>query len=382
MKRPAALVVVRDPTARALAVQLLEERGFEVAATESADDREQLLSLARRVVADEGRSVSPGTDGAQVLGQSEAMQQVRAQIAAAARATDAVWIVGESGSGRRAVAERIHATSPRAEAPFTAIDCADAREVEAFLRGEDPLPPGASGSLYFASLGELRLDRQLDLLHKLESGLGAGAGVRVLFGLATDPARAVQDGRLLDDLRQRFAGITVPLPPLRERRGDVSLLAWSFLHEICEMNHLPPIRISSSAVSLLEGYAWPGNVEELRLAIEQAAIVSQDEIIRPNDLPEAVRESGPKDRPRIPAGVSARAFREAKREVINAFEKVYLDELLEQHRGNVTAAAQHAGMLRSALQRLLRKYRLKSADFRRAKRVSRPVAGKPADEPR
>jgi two-component system response regulator AtoC len=290
--------------------------------------------------------------------------------------------VGEPGSGRRAVAERIHATSARADAPFATIDCTDAREVDAFLSGDDRRGSLGSGASYFASLCELRLDRQLDLLHALESGPRAGADARVLFGVTTDPARAVQEGRLLDELRQRFAGITVPLPPLRERRGDVALLAWSFLHEICEMNHLPLIRISSSAISVLEGYAWPGNVEELRVAIEQAAIVSHDEIIRPSDLPEAVRESAPTDRPRIPAGVSARAFREAKREVINAFEKVYLGELLEQHRGNVTAAAQHAGMLRSALQRLLRKYRLKSADFRRAKRASRSAAGKPADEPR
>ena len=134
--------------------------------------------------------------------------------------------------------------------------------------------------------------------------------------------------------------------------------------------------------ALLEAYPWPGNVEELRGAIEQAVIVSSDEIIRPHDLPERVRENESKGRPLIPAGVSARPFREAKREVVNAFEKVYLGELLEQHRGNVTAAAQHAGMLRSALQRLLRKYRLKSADFRRAKRAPRPSAGKSVDESR
>jgi len=446
MKRPAALVVVRDPDVRALAVQVLEEQGFEVASADSAGaksdwpraadvlvalidldgpqppgpgwllhlggasrvvalteaelpggpmgprsldvlrkpiDRERLARLARQVIGDVRPPARSRADGPQVEGQSQAMQQVRAQIGAASRTADPVWIVGEPGTGRRAAAERIHAISSRREAVFDAVDCADAREVELLLSDEGRLRQVARGTLYLANLTELRLDRQ----HDLVQGIGphareAAGGIRVLFGLAIDPARAVQDGRLLEEVRQSFVGPSVHLPPLRERREDVALLAASFVNEICEMNHLPPIRISSSALSLLEEYAWPGNVEELRGAIEQAVIVSSDELIRPGDLPEPIREAAVPGRPRIPAGMSARPFREAKRDVVNAFEKVYLGELLEQHRGNVTTAAQHAGMLRSALQRLLRKYRLKSVDFRRAKRVTRASPGKSADDSR
>jgi DNA-binding NtrC family response regulator len=119
---------------------------------------------------------------------------------------------------------------------------------------------------------------------------------------------------------------------------------------------------------MLEAYAWPGNVRELRNAMEQAVILATDRTIRPRDLPQAIQ------RVRIAAAtegedLSERPFRVAKREVVDAFERSYLSELLMKHGGNVTAAAERAGMLRSALQRLLRKHELRSADFRRGARA-------------
>jgi two-component system response regulator AtoC len=120
----------------------------------------------------------------------------------------------------------------------------------------------------------------------------------------------------------------------------------------------------------------------LRNAIEQAVILSADGTIRPGDLPERVREGGGpvKEAPAGP-GLSRRPFREVKREVVDAFERAYLGELLDRHGGNVTAASRQAGMLRSALQRLLRKHGLKSAEYRASRRrVGRVSTEKPTDD--
>lgn len=456
MERPAALVVDRDPGVRALAVQVLEEQGFDVAAAETpagagafpriADailalieidttdsstliclerlgpsalvvglgapaagaesidplrarlsdvlakpvDRSRIASLAQRALGTVGRDSTAGSraPGPRLVGASAAMQSVRSQLTTLSRGADPVWLVGEPGTGRAAAAASIHSASARRSAAFVAVDCADLRDVDRLLAHDGRLDRAQGGSLFLGDLPELRLDRQDDLLHEIErrgatDASSAATGVRLLVGSRVDRVRAVDEGRLLEDLGRRLAGATLYLPPLRERREDVPALATSFVAQICEMNNLPPIRISASALSVLERYAWPGNVEELRGAIEQAVIVSSDEIVRPADLPERIREATVEpDRPSIPAGVSARPFRDAKRDVVEAFEKVYLGELLERHQGNVTAAAQHAGMLRSALQRLLRKYRFKSADFRRTRKSARPSAGRSADDPR
>jgi DNA-binding NtrC family response regulator len=170
----------------------------------------------------------------------------------------------------------------------------------------------------------------------------------------------------------------VPLPPLRERREDIALLCRHFLTAICEINQLPAMRLSSEALGVMERYRWPANVRELRQAVEHAAILAPEGEIRADDLPERVREAAAKDGP-LPS--AAGRFRSAKRKVVDAFESGYLSNLMERHAGNVTLAAQQAGMLRSALQRLLRKHGLKSADYRerRAARPRRESAEKTVD---
>ena len=179
---------------------------------------------------------------------------------------------------------------------------------------------------------------------------------------------AVHDGLLREDLHGRLAITVIHLPALRERREDVALLSRQFLETICEINNLPTVHLSPEALQMLEAYAWPGNVRELRNAMEQAVILATDRTIRPRDLPQVIRNVQVATTPES-EDLSGRPFRVAKREVVDAFERSYLSELLMRHGGNVTAAAQQAGMLRSALQRLLRKHELRSADFRRGARA-------------
>jgi DNA-binding NtrC family response regulator len=130
------------------------------------------------------------------------------------------------------------------------------------------------------------------------------------------------------------------------------------------------LEVAPETMGLLERYPWPGNVQELRNAVEHAVILASEGRLRPSDLPDRMRESQDGGSSTESRGrVASRRFRDAKREVVESFERAYLCELMEQHEGNVTSAAVQAGMLRSALQRLLRKYGLKSVEFRKRART-------------
>jgi two-component system response regulator AtoC len=318
-----------------------------------------------------------------IVGRSESMERVRSRIESLAWTGDGVWIVGEHGTGKELTARVLHAS---ADGEFVPVNCADLRSLAPLVAEDGALKRAEGGTLYLENLPELRLDFQEDLQREIESREAVSGGkdgtIRFLVGAREDAARASSEGRLLHGLQTRLARTTVQLPALRDRREDVALLANHFIMAICEINHLPPIRISPDALSFLERYDWPGNVQELRNAVEQAVILSVEGTIRPEDLPDRIRESrgvavGAPGGP----GLSRRPFREVKREVVDAFERAYLAELLERHVGNVTAASQQAGMLRSALQRLLRKHGLKSAEFRAARRRSeRGAASASTDE--
>ena len=269
---------------------------------------------------------------------------------------------------------------------FVVVNCAELRSLAPVLGEDAALKRAEGGTLYLENLPELRLDFQEDLQREIElreaDGKAKDRAIRYIVGSREDASRAAEEGRLLHGLRQRLARATVQLPALRDRREDVALLANHFINGICEINHLPAIRISQDALSILERYDWPGNVQELRNAIEQAVILSVEGTIRPEDLPDRIRENrGAAIGAAAGPGLSRRPFREVKREIVDAFERAYLTDLLERHFGNVTAASQQSGMLRSALQRLLRKHGLKSAEFRAARRrPDRAAASESTDE--
>ncbi len=218
---------------------------------------------------------------------------------------------------------------------------------------------------FFERAGRLRrsivtivLADRLSAAEESEALLGGAFDVLSLpldaarLALAVD--RSLAQYELLEERRSLREQIQV-------RLEDVALLARHFVDEIRSINDLPPIQIAPETIEALTRYAWPGNVRELRHAMEQAVILAQDGTIRPRDLPRTVRAAA--DAASNDESAAAR-FRDAKRVVVEAFEKRYLEDLLARHRGNVTAAANHAGMLRSALQRLLRKYELHSSDYR------------------
>jgi len=313
-----------------------------------------------------------------IVGRSDAMERVRSRVGSLGWRGDGVWIVGESGTGKELTARVLHGSAD-GDGEFVLVNCAELRSLDTLVNEEGALDRAEGGTLYLENLPELRLDFQEDLQREIERREtrrdSEGKVARLVVGSREDSTRAVAEGRLLQILQERLARTTVQLPALRDRRDDVALLANHFIIAICEINHLAPIRISPEALSTLERYDWPGNVQELRNAIEQAVILSIEGTIRPEDLPDRVRES-PGTAAGAPGGpgLSRRPFREVKREIVEVFESAYLGELLDRHGGNVTAASEQAGMLRSALQRLLRKHGLKSADFRAARRRGESAA--------
>jgi DNA-binding NtrC family response regulator len=321
----------------------------------------------------------------QVVGRSAAMERLRARLEALARSEMGVLFLGERGSGRKHAARMLHAWSARREGPCVVVDCSASPigeiDVEIFgaergtRRGRERPVAGAleavrDGTVVLENLHALPLDVQARLEGAFRTGAferpGGHAPVPVLarvLGVSSSDeiGRALADGRLLEDLRARFPE-SVEIPPLRERTEDVLPLATAFVDEVRRINDLDALALAPETADALERHPWRGNVRELRDAVEHAVFVAVGGAIRPRDLPESVRGAA-----LVPGGppTAERPFRTTKREVVGRFERAYLSDLMERCGGNVTAGAQHAGMLRSALQRLLRKHDIRSSDFRR-----------------
>jgi DNA-binding NtrC family response regulator len=240
-----------------------------------------------------------------ILTRSPRMQEVLRIVERVAPTDSAVLVLGESGTGKELVARAIHERSPRAGRPFVPIHCgALPREVlESELFGHERgaftgavgAKPGLieladGGTLFLDEIGETEPDSQVKLLRVLETGTFFRVGgtrarrvdVRVVAATNRDLAEALRTGQFRRDLYYRINTITVSLPPLRERPGDVALLARHFLESYSAYGVR---RLSPAALEALERYHWPGNVRELQHAIERAVILARGEEIQPEDLP-------------------------------------------------------------------------------------------------
>ncbi|MHB8174674.1 MAG: AAA-type ATPase lid domain-containing protein, partial [Nitrospirota bacterium] len=162
-------------------------------------------------------------------------------------------------------------------------------------------------------------------------------------------------GTFREDLYYRLNVISIKLPPLRDRVGDVPMLADHFLREFTNSSPNGPTDISTEAMKLLEEYVWPGNVRELQNVLSRAVTLCAGEIINPEDLPEYVRNSAKLRASSINEGVS---FKESKKRWLVDFEKDYLSDLLARNGNNISRAAKEAGIDRKTIHRLLNKYKL------------------------
>jgi len=247
-----------------------------------------------------------------ILTHSPRMQEVLRMIDRVAPTDSSVLVLGESGTGKELVARALHERSPRAPRPFVPIHCgALPREVlESELYGHEKgaftgavaAKPGLieladGGTLLLDEIGEMEPDSQVKLLRALETGTFFRVGgtrarrvdVRIVAATNRDLADAMRRGEFRQDLYYRINTIAIALPPLRDRRDDVALLARHFV----EGNAAYGVkRLSAPALAALEAYGWPGNVRELQHAIERAVILAKGEEIQPDDLPPEVVGGG------------------------------------------------------------------------------------------
>jgi two-component system response regulator HydG len=316
------------------------------------------------------------------LGESSPMQELREIIERVARTDANVLITGESGTGKEVVARVIHRRSYRALGPLQVIDCTAIPEAlfESVLFGHAKgsftgairdqvglLNQADGGTAFFDEIGELTAPLQAKLLRVIQeqtfTPLGKSSPVQVdtRFLCATNRnlEMEVNAGRFRRDLFYRLAVIHIQVPPLRERGSDVLLLARHFLREL-QRPPAPVQGFSAAAQEVLEKYTWPGNIRELRNAVEHALAMARTGHITPVELPEVVRRGTLE-----PSSLQARQpFGGSRTETVESIEREYLLEVLRRNAGNVAASAREAGMSRQGLHKLLKKHGLDAGEFR------------------
>ncbi len=376
--------------------------------TKPFDDHELLQKLEhavergrlRRELAGLRRIVGqPSSDG-RLLGTSVALAEVREVIERVAPTEVNVLVLGESGTGKEVAARCIHESSTRQGAPFVAIDCGalppDLLESELFghawgasteaARDKEGLFAAANGgTLFLGEIGDAPPGVQVKLLRVLQERtylpLGATeprmANVRIIAATNRDLRADVSAGRFREDLFYRLHVVPVTMPPLRERREDIPLLAEVFLTRACAQNGLHSPHLTSEALRLLLDHDWPGNVRELANVVEGAAVLSTDGCLRPDHLraviPRRTLEAHAQDST-PPARALATTTRIADgsgalppmREAREAFDRYYIEECLRRTGGNVSAAAKLAGRNRTDFHELLRRHEINASDFREA----------------
>ena len=311
-----------------------------------------------------------GTFG-RMIGSSTQMRKVYHVIEQAAPTSANVLIWGESGTGKELVAQTIHQLSPRTQQPFVPINCAAIPEtlLESEIFGhEKGAFTGAAdrragcfeladrGTLFLDEIAEMTPATQVKLLRVLQERrfrrLGGRAeqsvDVRVIAATNVNPAEAVKNGKLREDLYYRLNVFAMQLPMLRERKDDLPLLIQAFIHEFNQRNNKRVAALDPAAMRMLEQYNWPGNVRELRNVMERAVILSSGEFIEPKHLPPLVTESPDVVKPTLSL-TPGTTVEEAERRLILM--------TLEHTRDNKTRAAEILGISLKTLHNKLNKLR-------------------------
>lgn len=338
-----------------------------------------------------------------VTGRSLRMREIFALMEKVAPSDLTVLITGETGTGKERLARSIHDISRRAAGPYVVLDCSaiprDLAESTVFghekgaFTGATSQHKGAfeqadGGTIFLDEVGELELSLQPKLLRVLENReikrVGGdktiNADVRVVAATNRDLRKMVAEGTFREDLYFRLSVIQCQLPPLRERKEDVELLVDDFLNMFAGRRaDLGRVRLSQNAMKTLLDHSWPGNVRELKNVIERAVSLADKPMLEPADfrlrgasiggeLKSAETSSAPRDPVDADDGFRFQfnpenEYKDAKQEVLDQFERIYLQDMLDRFDGNLSKAARNVGLTRYHLRELLKKHELLE-DFR------------------
>ncbi len=318
---------------------------------------------------DERAPLSSDEHWGRALGASDAMRRIFALLPRIADSDATVLLEGETGTGKSLLAEAIHDASPRAHGPMVIVDCGAIPPtlIESELFGHEKgaftgataarigaFASAHGGTVFLDEVGELPLDLQPKLLRAIEDRvvkrIGSNEAVRLDVRIVTatnrDLRSEINRGRFRSDLFYRLNTVRLRVPPLRERRDDIPLLAAHFYRQLARTGGEPPAELIADLVR----HDWPGNVRELRAAVERAVLFDDPAVWREiaDGAPDTAEPADP-----LAAGVS---FRAAKERAVAAWERTYVRALIARHESNLSRAARAVRMDRNHLRELLRRH--------------------------
>jgi DNA-binding NtrC family response regulator len=315
-----------------------------------------------------------------LLGSSSAMQTMRRQIEKIATVDAPVMVLGETGTGKELAVRAIHYLGERQHGPFVPVNCGALPEmlVESELFGHERgaftdakvdsgglIGEADGGTLFLDEIDALSLKAQAALLRFLQDGTYRRVGgtrtrqadVRIVVATNANLTDLVEARQFRRDLLYRLDVVTLRIPPLREREGDVLELAQVFLDRLCGRYKKQHVRFHPESLTYLRQHPWPGNVRELENAVHRAFLLADDDFVRVGTVAADANEAR-QDWVQEPDPVTSRCFKSARAAAITSFEIAYLQRLLEESNGNLSQAARLAGEERSAFGKLVRKHGL------------------------
>ena len=307
-----------------------------------------------------------------IIGESPVMREIFEIVQQVAPTRASVLVLGESGTGKELIAKALHQLSPRALQPFVTVHCAALAPtlLESELFGHEKgaftgaherrigrFEQAQGGTLFLDEIGEIDATIQVKLLRflgertfeRVGSNKTLSADVRLVAATNKNLEELVKVGKFREDLFFRLRVVEIELPPLRERAGDIPLLAHSFLREFAKENGKPVNEFTADALECLMNFSWPGNVRELRTAIEHAVVLSRGERISLRDLPPSVRGGGSAGDAKLLPGNTL---------TVKDAEKQLIVRALKETNGNRTRAAKKIGMSRRTFHRKLHTHHL------------------------
>ena len=323
-----------------------------------------------------------------IVGDHPAVRKVIQIIQQVAGTKATVLITGESGTGKELVARAIHYESDRSSRPFVVINCAaiPGNLLESELFGHEKgaftgavkakrgrLELADRGTLFLDEIGEMPRELQVKILRVLEEQKFQRVGGiqdvevdnRIIAATNRDLKQAVEAGAFRDDLYYRLNVVTIPIPPLRERKEDIPLLVEHFLAKHREAFKKKVGGVSESALQRLMNYSWPGNVRELENALVRALVLCHSDCLEIGDLPEELsgEEKGQGAKAPVDKEELKRVKKEAQQKIKEEIEKNFILEALRHGEGNILRSAVKVGMDRRQFQNLIKKYGITKKDF-------------------